>query len=586
MDGFFITTPIYYLNGQPHIGHAYTTIAADVAARWARLSGRPTRFLTGTDEHGQKVMQAAEARGMTPRAHCDALAEEWKAMMAGLGIGYDRFIRTTDADHERVVSATLQLLKDRDLLYKATYEGWYHLADEVFVTDKDVEEGKHDREKLVRLTEDNWWFRMGSFQGALLDHISANPDFLRPGNRRNEVLGFLRKPLNDLCISRPRARMSWGIPLPFDRAFVTYVWFDALLNYLTGAGWHPTDPQDGWDTWWPADYQLIGKDILTTHAVYWTTMLLALQQVCAPNARPALPKTLFAHGWWTVAGEKMSKSVGNTIDVTGLVGAFGVDAARYFFLREIAFGADGGFSYDGFMSRYNVDLANDFGNLAHRGTSMTSMWLGGVVPDRGAWGPAEEALVARAETTVRTFAERMDRLEFQDALQAVFDLVGAGNKYVDTEAPWALNKAGNVERLKAVQRATLEVCGLAALLLAPVMPGKMVELCGRLGLDPATRAVAGLDLLRTGAPITFGDPLFPRIRELPESLAAAAPATLPRPRSPSMSEPVVPPNPAVAAPAPAPAPSEIVYDDFAKIQLRTGKVMEATKHPNADKLIV
>ncbi len=570
MDGFFITTPIYYLNGKPHIGHAYTTVAADAAARWSRLSGRPTRFLTGTDEHGQKVMAAAQARGLTPKAHCDELAASFQAMMTGLGVSYDRFLRTTDPDHEAVVTATLQILHDKGLLYRATYEGWYHLSDEVFVTDKEVAEGKYEKEKLVRLTEDNWWFKMGRYQQALLDHIAANPDFIRPGMRRNEVLGFLRKPLNDLCISRPRARMSWGIPLPFDADFVTYVWFDALLNYLTGVGWHPTSPSEGWDQWWPAAFQLLGKDILTTHAVYWTTMLLALQEACPAATRPALPRVLFAHGWWTMHGEKMSKSKGNTIDVEGLIEAFGRDATRYFLLREIAFGSDGTFSYEAFLTRYNADLANDLGNLAHRGLSMTANWLGGVVPDRGAWGPPEEALVERARATVAAFAEQMDRMAPQAALEAVNELIRAGNKYVDTEAPWAVNKRGDVPRLQAVQRATLEVFALAAALLLPIMPTKAAELGAKVGLDEAAlarlaRGPGDLAGLVAGTPVTLGEPLFPRHREMPASLIPA-----PEPEPAPMSEPT----------------NLIVYEDFAKIQLRTGKVLEAIRHPDADKLLV
>jgi methionyl-tRNA synthetase len=572
MDGFYVTTPIYYLNGSPHIGHAYTTVAADVATRWNRIAGRPTWFLTGTDEHGQKVMQAAQARGLSPKAHCDELAATFRAMMDELGVVFDRFIRTTDPDHEAVVSASLQLLRDHDLLYKATYEGWYHLSDEVFVTDKEVEEGKYEKDKLVRLKEDNWWFRMGRYQQALLDHIAANPDFIRPAGRRNEVLGFLRKPLNDLCISRPRARMSWGIPLPFDADFVTYVWFDALLNYLTGIGWHPTSPKPGWDRWWPPTFQLLGKDILTTHAVYWTTMLLGLQEVCAPAARPPLPRTLFAHGWWTMHGEKMSKSKGNTADVGGLVTAFGRDATRYFLMREIAFGSDGTFSYEGFLTRYNADLANDLGNLAHRGLSMTSTWLGGVVPERGAWGRAEDALAERGKASAAAFREQMDRMAPQAALEAVNDIVRAANKYIDTEAPWALNKAGNVGRLQAVQRATLEVAALAAALLLAVMPDKSAELGAKLGLDPAALAriamgSGALDALVPGTPVHLGDPLFPRHREMPASLV---PAALPEPEPPPMSE----------------LTDLIQYDDFAKVKLRTGKVLSAARHPDADKLLV
>jgi len=590
---YTVTTPIYYVNGRPHIGHAYTTLAADVACRWRRAMGETAFLLTGTDEHGQKVLQAAEKRGLSPKAHCDDLVGDWQAMMGRLGVTYDRFLRTTDADHEAVVSATLQILRDADLIYRAEYEGWYYLPDEAFVTEKDVEEGRYDRDKLVRLTEANWFFRMSRYQAPLIAHIEAHPDFIRPTSRRNEVLGFLRKPLEDLCISRPRARMSWGIPLPFDGAFVTYVWFDALLNYLTGAGWHPVHPSPGWDARWPADAQLLGKDILTTHAVYWSTMLLALQQVCAPEARPALPTTLYAHGWWTVDGQKMSKSVGNTIDVDLLIQSFGRDATRYFFLRDIPFGNDGAFSYDGFLTRYNADLANDLGNLAHRGLSMTTMWLGGVVPPRGAWGPAEEALVARAAGAWATAREAMDQLQFHVALEAVAELIRAGNKYVDTEAPWTLNKEGRVDRLQAVQRAVLELLWFATAILSPVLPEKCAELAAKLGAGPdaapaALRALAAgarpLDALVAGTPVHLGEPTFPRHRELPAPIAAAldaAHAASP-PAAPAAARPA-PQEPAVTETAPE---TPITYDDFAKIKLRTGKVVAAEKHPNADKLLV
>lgn len=607
-DRFYITTPIYYVNGTPHIGHAYTTIAADVATRYNRVLGRESFLLTGTDEHGQKVLQAAEKRGMTPKEHCDDIVGVWRTMMSGLGVEYDRFIRTTDADHERVVQDALQLLRDHDLVYRAEYEGWYYVPDEIFVTEKDVEEGRYDRDKLTRLTEVNWFFRMGRYQERLIAHIEANPGFLRPSSRKNEVLGFLRKPLEDLCISRPRARMSWGIPLPFDGEFVTYVWFDALLNYLTGAGWHPTEPKPGWDRRWPPTFQLLGKDILTTHAVYWSTMLMALHDVCAPGAKPALPDALFAHGWWTTDGQKMSKSLGNTIDVGMLVESFGVDATRYFFLREIPFGQDGAFSYDGFLLRYNVDLANDFGNLAHRGLSMTTMWLGGRVPAWSQRGPAEDELAARAQATFEKWRTSMDNLLFHDAMAAVVDLISAGNKYVDTEQPWTLNKNGDVARLRVVKRAVLETVWLATALLMPVMPGKCAELAEKLGKSPAAAAelVRGLAAgrpvlcdLDDDAPITLGDPLFPRHREMPEPLAgmlAAAKAEPPPVEKPSkkpkknpetektMSEtPETPAAPAAEAPA---TPATITYDDFAKIKLRTGKVVASEKHPKADKLLV
>ncbi len=592
-DTFYITTPIYYVNGTPHIGHAYTTIAADVVAEYMRMTGRPVRFLTGTDEHGQKVLEAAAKRGMTPKAHCDDMVVRWKAMMERLQIRYDRFIRTTDADHESVVTAVLQKLWDADEIYKATYTGWYSTSAERFWTEKDLVDGKcpDTGQPVTEITETNYFFRMGKYGEQLMAHIEANPDCIQPSSRRNEVLGFLRKGLGDLCISRPKSRMSWGIEMPFDPDYVTYVWFDALLNYMTGTGYHPESPAEGWDSWWPASAHLIGKDILTTHAVYWTTMLMAMGQ--------PLPQTIYAHGWWIAGdGQKMSKSLGNTIEVDLLVECFGLDATRYFFLREIAFGADGTFSYEGFLSRYNVDLANDLGNLAHRGLSMTTKWLGGTVPPSSAPTDAEVALQALAASTVQTFDASMKGLQFHKALVAVSDLVGAGNKYVDAQEPWSLNREGKTERLQTVKRHVLELCYLAATLLLPVMPNKAAELLSKLGRTPddardslrallASGGSSALDGLVEGTAVTVGDPLFPRFREMPEPIAAlfAAPEEE-APAEPQLSKRQLKKLKRQKKKAPPAPPERIEYADFAKVALKVGRVLEAEAHPDASKLLV
>jgi methionyl-tRNA synthetase len=583
-DTFSITTPIYYLNGTPHIGHAYTTIAADAAARWQRMRGRDVRFLTGTDEHGQKVLEAAQQAGRDPKAHCDELVVVWKAMMERFDIAYDRFIRTTDADHEALVQAALQQLFDAGEIYRDEYRGWYLVKDEVFVTDKEREEriasGELTEAHFRMFEETNWFFRMSKYQQRLLDAIADDATLIQPENRRNEVLGFLSKPLGDLCISRPKSRMGWGIELPFDRDYVCYVWFDALLNYVTGLK-GDLAPAPG--RHWPATWQLLGKDILTTHAVYWTTMLMALGV--------PLPKHLFAHGWWVSAdGQKMSKSVGNVIDVDLLADGFGVDATRAFLLREIRFGADGQFSYRGFLERYNADLANDLGNLAHRALSMTDKWLGGVVPERT---QADAALAQRAGRTVEAVAGGFESLQFKEALDAAFELVRAGNKYVDTRAPWALNKSGQREALQAAMRDVLEVCATTAALLLPVMPRKMAELLGRLGAteDDARGWLAAwvtgerhLDVLTAGRALTVGDPLFPRLAELPPAIAALfAPAPEPSGAStPSEGAPMSETDGEIALPE----LEWIEYADFAKLLLKVGKVLEAGPHPNADKLLV
>ena len=540
-QAYYITTPIYYVNGRPHIGHAYTTIAADTAARYQRLLGKKVYFITGTDEHGQKVLEKARERKMSPQEHCDDMVRHWRAAFEKLNISYDHFVRTTEPAHEACVAEVLQHLFERDLIYKDTYTGWYSTAAERFWTEKDLVDGNCPDTGLPveEITETNYFFRMSRYQDQLIAHIEANPDFIRPESRKNEVLGFLRKELGDLCISRPKARMSWGIELPFDAEYVTYVWFDALLNYVSMLGYRPSHQDDArFKAFWPASFQLLGKDILTTHAVYWSTMLMALDI--------PLANTLFAHGWWTSKGEKMSKSLGNVIDVNLLADEFGVDPTRYFFLREIRFGADGGFSYDGFLSRYNTDLANDLGNLAHRGLSMSSNWLGGVVPASGPVGEHEQTLRDQATQTVLAFHENMEKLQFSEALAAVTALIGAGNKYVDTTQPWRLNKQGDTDALATVMRHVLETCLIAGTLLLPVMPTRARELLSRIGASPEEgprllsklleQAKTGLDfqVLSNGAPLTVGEPLFPRFRELPTAIQSLfEPAKPAKPANPN-----------------------------------------------------
>ncbi|MCB9682751.1 MAG: methionine--tRNA ligase [Alphaproteobacteria bacterium] len=587
---FYITTPIYYVNGKPHIGHAYTSIAADAAARWQRARGRDVFFMTGTDEHGQKVLEKAVERGMTPVEHVDDMVVHWRAMMDDLGIAHDKFLRTTDADHIACVQATLQALFDKGEMYQATYTGWYSPAAERFWTEKDLVDGKCPDTGLPvqKVEETNWFFKMGAYQQRLIDHIQAHPGYIRPESRKNEVLGFLRKPLADLCISRPKTRMDWGIEIPFDRDYVTYVWFDALLNYVSGIGYAPGGSAPGFDATWPADFHLVGKDILTTHAVYWSTMLMAMEL--------PLPGCIYAHGWWMSAdGAKMSKSLGNTIDVDLLAGAFGVDAVRFFVLREIAFGADGQFSYEGFLNRYNADLANDLGNLAHRGLTMTRNWLGGTIPELGESTGFEAPLRALAADVVTRTAAAMDDLQFHAALAAIFELVGAGNKYVDDVAPWTLNKQGDTPKLATAVRTILEVSALAGALLSAFLPAKSAALLAKVGrsvddgvadLQAALADGPTLARLVAGTVVDVGDPLFPRFREMPEAIAAlfAAP------------EPAAAPPPAKASkPAPAPEkkpvtdtelPAEITIDDFAKVALRAGRVVAADRHPDADRLLV
>lgn len=603
MRSFYITTPIYYVNDKPHIGHAYTSIAADVLARWHRLCGDDVWMLTGTDEHGQKVLRSAAARGLSPQAHCDELSVAFRELLAVVGVANDDFIRTTEPRHSTVVQAALQHLYDQGDIYAADYEGWYSTAAERFWTEKDLVDGKCPDSGLPVewVTEKNWFFRMSKYADQLRAWIEANPGFLAPESRKNEVLGALRKDIGDLCISRPKERMSWGIELPFDRDYVTYVWFDALLNYVTAIGYHPDPAQRGPDfaRRWPASYHLVGKDILATHSIYWSTMLFAL------GLEPA--RCLFAHGWWMVEGRKMSKTLGNVVDPQLLVRAYGAEALRYFLMREIPFGGDGDFSHQAFLTRYNADLANDLGNLAHRCLSMTEKWLGAVVPPLDPSTPADRALEDLAAQVAEGFRTAIEAAQPSRALELLWELVRAANKYVDTEAPWALNRNGQVERLGGVLRRCLEVCRVAAVHLAPVCPHKAAELCQKLGLDGVVFADHGrLSGLVDGAPVAAGEPLFPRLLELPEEIAATLAAALaaeaaappPPPKAPKAA-PSSPPSPKMsenkpldAAPAApgaeaAPAgPALIEFDDFAKVALRTGLVLAAERHPKADRLLV
>ena len=385
-NAFYITTPIYYVNDVPHIGHAYTTIAADVLARYWRLRGREVFFLTGLDEHGQKVQQAAAKAGIDPQVHCDKLAPKFETLWKKLNVSNNGFIRTTDSEHTSIVQRYLQQLYDKKLIYKDSYTGWYCTFDERFWTEKDVESGlcPDCKRPVEQLSEQNYFFKMGQYRDRLIEHIKTHPNFIRPESRRNEVLGFLQnQKLGDLSISRPKSRLSWGIELPFDNNYVTYVWFDALVNYMSALEYLPREKPAG-DRFWPANVHLVGKDILTTHAVYWSTMLMALNL--------PLPETIFAHGWWTVDGEKMSKSRGNVVDPNKMVDEFGADAFRYFLLREVPFGQDGDFSLTGMVARINSDLANGLGNLLSRTLTLIERTQAGLLPAPGPIRPAEREL--------------------------------------------------------------------------------------------------------------------------------------------------------------------------------------------------
>jgi methionyl-tRNA synthetase len=496
MSKYYLTTPIYYVNDKPHIGHAYTTILADVLARFRRAQGQDVFFLTGLDEHGQKVQQAADARGLAPQEHCDDLAPRFIQLWDKLEIRYDDFIRTTEARHVRVVQDVLQKVYAAGDIYMDEYEGWYSVSEERFITETEKDSGAF--RDIRTLKERNWFFRMGKYQQKLVGHIVAHPDFIRPESRKNEILGFLRKPLGDLCISRPKTRLSWGIELPFDKDYVTYVWFDALLNYITGPGYGEHEP-GRFQSWWPADLHLIGKDIITTHAVYWTTMLFALGL--------ELPRTILAHGWWLTGEVKMSKSLGNIVNPLELVEEYGVDAVRYYLMREMVLGQDSNFTVESFIKRYNSDLANDFGNLLNRVSGLLGKYFSHRVPAPGVFSAEETAVRQAGGALADRVAACVEQLRIHEAIEEILQLVRQVNKYLESAAPWKLAKT-DLEKAGTVLFTATEALRISAVLLQPVMPrksGQVLEILGAQGTGPVWGG------LKPGTELKAHDALFPRI---------------------------------------------------------------------------
>ena len=605
-DTFYITTPIYYVNDVPHIGHAYTTVAADVLARYWRLRGRDVFFLTGLDEHGQKVQQAAAKAGIDPQAHCDRLAPQFTNLWERLNISHNAFIRTTDNPHQAVVQRYLQQLFDKQLIYKADYTGWYCTFDERFWTEKDVVGGlcPDCKRPIEQLREHNYFFKMGQYQERLQRHILEHPDFIRPESRRNEVLGFLQsQKLGDLSISRPTSRLSWGIELPFDKGYVTYVWFDALVNYMSALEYLPLGQPAGL-RYWPANVHLVGKDILTTHAVYWSTMLMALEH--------PLPHSIFAHGWWTVDGEKMSKSRGNVVDPNAMLDKYGADAFRYFLLREVPFGQDGDFSRNALVTIINSALANGIGNLLSRTLTMIERSCAGVIPERG------PAVLPELEQRIEELAKHLpgktetgfNALQFRDVLLTIEELNGLCDEYIDKSAPWKLAKQPEAQpQLHTVLNISARALRLLALLLYPFMPKAAAQMIQQLGLSldlfrPLTPEAVNWDAPLAGSKIQKGSGLFPRIllAEPGEYKIIGSDAKLVKGGRPVSDTPATP-QPTAATPAAAPAapqtpapattptapaaaqPVQISIDDFMKIQLKAAKVLAAERVPKSEKLL-
>jgi methionyl-tRNA synthetase len=510
---FYVTTAIDYVNGQPHLGHAYEKVVADVVARARRCLGEPVFFLTGLDEHGQKVQQAAQAEGKSPQEYCDGLAVYWKEFARKLGLSNNDFVRTTEPRHKRVVQAILSKLHAEGQFYRKTYKGFYSTTAETFLTEKDrLPDGSFEASygKVVELEEDNYYFKLGEHQQWLIDYIEANPSFIVPETRRNEILGFLKNnELEDLCISRPAARLNWGIPIPFDPGYVTYVWFDALVNYASIPAAHgdpaviralglPPDTENPAPELWPASVHVIGKDILKFHAVYWPIMLKAMGL--------AMPQQILVHGWWQKDGEKLSKSTGNVVDPIAVIDEWGLDAFRYYVIRELDIGPDGNWTDAGFRSRYQSELANGLGNLVNRSLSMINRYRKGRVP-RGTNQMAAE--ITECHTQVID-CYRNHRL--QEALQRTAALITRANQYIDQTAPFKLAKdPAQAARLDDILYTLAEVCRVLGVLLWPVIPGVAEKLQHQLGFKEVTTS-----LTERTAPIAEGHELgeifglFPR----------------------------------------------------------------------------
>jgi methionyl-tRNA synthetase len=501
-ERFYITTAISYPNGPPHIGHAYEAIAADAMARFQRQQGRDVRFQTGTDEHGLKMAQAARGEGVEPRAFADKMSRLFQEMCDTLNVSYDRFIRTSESDHYRASQAIWQAMEERGDLYLDRYEGWYSIRDEAYYEPEELVSAE-DGSKLspqgtpVEWTvEESWFFRLSKYQQPLLDHYAANPDFIRPETRRNEVVRFVEGGLKDLSISR--TSFDWGVPVPGSNNHVMYVWLDALTNYITGLGY--PDDTELWQRYWPANVHLIGKDVVRFHAVYWPAFLM--------SAGIALPKQVYGHGFLLSRGEKMSKSVGNVVDPMLLAERFGVDALRYFLLREVPFGQDGSYSAEAIVNRANAELANSFGNLAQRTLSMIVKNLDGVLPAAGEEQADAELLALINRSAGQEVPAAFDRFAFSVGIEAWLRAVFACNAYIDTQAPWTLRKT-DPERMAAVLGTLVVAVRELARAIAPIIPAS------------ADKLLTLIDAGESGTPIPQPTPLFPRL-ELPEDEEAAA----------------------------------------------------------------
>lgn len=567
----YITTPIYYVNAQPHLGHAYSTIVADTICRFKRLCGERVRFQTGTDEHGDKVVEAAEKAGLSPRAYADRISALFREAWPPLAIEPDNFIRTTDQVHVKTVQAILQRVYDEGNIYFDSYSGHYCQGCERFLTEKELINGNcpdHLTPPSL-ITEQNYFFRMSKYQDWLVDYIENHPEFIAPEGYRKEVLAFLKEPLEDLCISRPTSRLTWGIPLPFDDRFVTYVWFDALINYLTGIGY--PDGEDFASLWACAEH-IIAKDILIPHAIYWPTMLKAIG--LTPYRR------LHVHGYWNIDQAKMSKSLGNVIRPDDLIREYGVDTVRYFILREMSFGLDASFNTEALLSRQNSDLANDLGNLFSRSITMINKFVGGRIPPEIAPIAADKELATAALNMVHEFMEHMNAFAFNRALQVVWNVISLANKYIVVNAPWELAKdAAQAERLKTVLYYLAETLRLITLVLQPIIPETSKKMAAALGLKDETFNLVDRGkwgLLKPGSKVLIGPALFPRLDKKGKEKKKGGKKLPPESDKEKKK---------MEGDFAARTKEFISFDDFQKIDLRVAEVVGAEKVEKSDRLL-